>query len=160
MRDHYTITRYGGQVPSGLLVSPYVQYLLTAPAAHLVWWLALRASDSVAVGGLKLTLRSGLTGRDLIGESVVIGDLSVDPKHQRLGIATALIQATESWVSSQPDRAQTISLGVETSNCIAIAVYSKMGYTIAARAGIPITFPGGDGRSCHLMFKRLNTADA
>ncbi len=160
MPDDYTITRHEGQAPSGLAVSPYVQYLLTAPAAHLVWWLALRSSDSVAVGGLKLNLCSGPTGRDVVGESVVIEDLSVDPKHQRLGIATALMQATESWVRSQPDRAQTIGLGVETNNSIAIALYNKMGYTVAARAGIPITFPGGNGHPCHIMFKRLNAADA
>jgi hypothetical protein len=31
-----------------------------------------------------------------------------------------------------------------------------MGYTVAARAGIPITFPGGDGHPCQIMVKRLD----
>jgi ribosomal protein S18 acetylase RimI-like enzyme len=150
------ITTYEGQVPSGLVISPHVQYLLTAPAPHLVWWLAVHSPSVAAVGGLKVSLHSGRTGRDILGESVVIEDLSVAPSHQRLGIGTALIQTAEIWISSRPDYAQTISLGVESDNTIAIALYNKMGYTTVARAGIPITFPDGNGHPCNVMSKRLN----
>jgi hypothetical protein len=99
-------------VRPGPVVSPYVQYLLVAPARHLVWWLAVRDADGSAVGGLRLNLHTGRTGRDVVGESVV-------------------------------------------DNSAAIALYDKLGYTVALRSGTPITFRGGNGRRCQVMFKRV-----
>lgn len=157
MREgEHAIARYEADVPAGLVVSPYVRYLLAPPAQHRVWWLATHLATHAAVGGLRLSTRSGATGRDVFGESVCIEELSVDPSYQRTGVATALMRAAEAWLAGRPDLAQTVSLGVETDNAIAIRLYTKLGYAVAARDGNPIVFRGGNGRPCHVMFKRLD----
>lgn len=153
--DGYVITRYEGEVTAGRAVSPVVDYMFEPPAAHLVWWLAVRVDSDTVVGGLRLNQHSGVTGRDVFGDSVVIDDVSVDPAHQRRGVATALMRAAEAWLAEQPDLPRVISLGVETDNAPAIALYHRCGYVVLERDGEPVVITGGSGRPCHVMYKRL-----
>jgi GNAT superfamily N-acetyltransferase len=148
---------YEAGVPSGLAVSPYVRYLLSSAGRHRMWWLAIHSATSTAVGGLRLSTRAGPTGRDVIGDSVAVEELSVDPSHQRVGLATALLDAVHRWLAGRSDLTQTVGLGVETDNHPAIALYAKLGYVVAVRDGSPIVFRGGNDRPCHVMFRRLVT---
>jgi GNAT superfamily N-acetyltransferase len=155
--NDYTITTYEASVPAGVTALPHVEYMLTPPAQHRVWWLAADVAISTAVGGLRLSKRGGRTGRDVIGKSVIVEELSVAPSHQRTSVGTALLLAAEAWLASRTDLAQTLSLGVEIDNMIAKHLYTKLGYAVAARDSDPIVSPGSNGRPCHVMYKRLST---
>ncbi|MFC7483546.1 GNAT family N-acetyltransferase [Luedemannella flava] len=122
---------------------------------HLVWFLAVHTPAATATGGLRLSRRGGPTGRDVIGESATVQQLSVDPAHQRAGVGTALMRAAEGWLRDRPNLPRTISLGVETTNAAAIALYSRLGYVVTSRDGVPITFVSGDNHLCQVMVKRL-----
>jgi GNAT superfamily N-acetyltransferase/uncharacterized protein YdhG (YjbR/CyaY superfamily) len=124
---------YEGELPADLDISPHVRHLATGPAPHLVWFMASRADGGGGVAGLRLSLRSGRIGRDVIGENVVVEELSVDPEHRRAGLGSALPGAATRWVQRRPRLPQRLSLGVETDNEAAIALYDKVGFTIATR---------------------------
>jgi ribosomal protein S18 acetylase RimI-like enzyme len=85
-----------------------------------------------------------------------VAELSVDPEYRRQGVASALMRAVEDWVRNQPDLPRTISLGVETDNKDAVALYSKLGYAAAKRDGEAVTFMGSDGKPCYVYYKILN----
>lgn len=106
-------------VAAGVTALPHVEYMLTPPAQHRIWWLAMDVAISTAVGGLRLSKHGGRTGRDVIGESVIVEELSVAPSHQRTGVGTALLLVAETWLAGRNDLAQTLSLGVEIDNMIA-----------------------------------------
>ena len=46
--DGYSIVRYEGEASLGRAVSPVVAYMLTPPAPHLVWWLAVHSGSDTA----------------------------------------------------------------------------------------------------------------
>jgi ribosomal protein S18 acetylase RimI-like enzyme len=87
------------------------------------------------IGALRLNPGGGPTGRDIIGATVVVEELSVDPAHQRAGVGTGLMNAAESWVRARPDLPQRLSLGVDPGNLGAIRLYQRLGYAVAIDNG-------------------------
>ncbi len=103
----------------------------------------------MSAGTLRLVTTSGRHGREVIGESVTIEHVGVATTFRRRGFATRLMHAAEQWLRANPDLPQTLTLGVETTNTPAIALYQKLGYAIATE------FSGPSGNPCYAMFKRL-----
>lgn len=153
--DEYVLTRYEGQVTDGRSVSPVVECLLQPPGPHLVWWLVVHRDSDTVIGGLRLNRHSGVTGRDVFGDSAVIDGVSVDPGHLRRGVATALMRAVEAWLVDRPYLPRVISLGVEVDNAPAVALYRRCGYVVRERDGEPVVITGGNGPPCHVMYRHI-----
>jgi ribosomal protein S18 acetylase RimI-like enzyme len=134
-------------------ISGWLEYILEGPKPSDHFWFAVEQNK--IIGGLKLTLDQGATAHDITGDTVGIDELSVDPKHQRQGIAAALVQASEQWIRAQKQLPQTLGLGVETTNDRAIKLYKKLGFETASREGEPVRFSGAGGKPCCVMFKHL-----
>lgn len=97
-----------------------------------------------APGGFALT-------RTLAGESELL-TLAVDPRHQRRGIARALLTA---WLDAVQAKADTAFLEVAADNLAALTLYEQQGFT---RSGLRKAYyrrQGGPSVDAVLMIRLL-----
>jgi len=108
------------------------------------------------VGGIRLNLESGATGKDAIGPNVVIGDVSIESNQRRRGYGRELMKFVEEWVSDNKDLPHTLSLAVETDNVPAIRLYQSLGYqTLTVNGRKKLINGATTGKECLIMFKKL-----
>jgi GNAT superfamily N-acetyltransferase len=103
-----------------------LQYLLDhLESSHRVLWLVV---DDRVVAGVRLDLRTGATGADVIGPNVVVETLAVETDERRKGYGRAVMQAVEHWLRGQSGLPPALSLGVRGDDRVAITIYESLGY--------------------------------